>query len=62
MRASGTITSREEMRALAGASADPVVHAPNVDRAGAEETYRRFLDVSGLRTPATVHHLEARPT
>ena len=62
MRASGTISSREEMRALARASADPVEHAPTADRAGAEETYRRFLDVSGLRTPATAHHLEARPT
>ena len=62
MRASGTVSSRAEMRALAGASADPVEHAPTTDRAGAEEIYRRFLDVSGLRTPATVHHLEARPT
>jgi rhamnulokinase len=50
-RGAGELGSLGELRAAAGASADPVVHEPS----GGDETYERFLAVTGLqveeRTP-----------
>jgi rhamnulokinase len=51
-RAAGELGSRADMRAVAAASTTPARHEPAFDRSGAEETYRRFLDVTGLATPA----------
>jgi rhamnulokinase len=51
-RAAGELGSLEEMRALAAASATPTAHEPGLDRGEAESTYRRFLEVTGLPTPA----------
>jgi rhamnulokinase len=52
-RAAGGIADRAEMRAVARASAAPVVYEPTGERAG-ESTYRRFLAATGLsvETPA----------
>jgi rhamnulokinase len=54
-RAAGELGSLADMRAVAAASAPPVVFEPSADASGAE-TYRRFLDVTGLRVdePAPV--------
>jgi rhamnulokinase len=52
-RAAGEIGSLAELRAVAAASVDPIVDEPAAEREGAEETYRRFLDVTGLRARAT---------
>ena len=52
-RAAGEIGSLAELRAVAAASVEPVVDEPAAEREGAEETYRRFLDVTGLRARAT---------
>jgi rhamnulokinase len=52
MRAAGELGSVAELREVARASADPVVHEPPADRDAAEATYRRFLDVTGLGAPA----------
>ena len=50
-RGAGELGSLVDLRAAAGASADPVVHEPT----GGDETYERFLAVTGLqveeRTP-----------
>jgi rhamnulokinase len=50
-RAAGELGSLGELRDVAAAAADPVVHEP----AGDDETYQRFLAVTGLpieeRTP-----------
>jgi len=51
-RAAGELGSLADMRAVAAASTTPARHEPAFDRSGAEETYRRFLDVTGLATPA----------
>jgi rhamnulokinase len=48
-RATGELGSLAQLRAVAAASADPVVHEPGADRARAEATYRRFLAVTGLQ-------------
>lgn len=54
-RATGELGSLAELRAVAHASADPVVHEPGADRDRAEATYRRFLAVTGLQpSPALV--------
>jgi rhamnulokinase len=52
-RAAGELGSLGELRAVAAASADPVLDEPPPAREPAEATYRRFLDVTGLHTPAT---------
>jgi rhamnulokinase len=51
-RAAGELGSLADMRAVAAASTAPISHEPTPDRDQAEETYRRFLDVTGLATPA----------
>ena len=51
-RAVGELASLADMRAVAAASTDPISHDPDPDRDAAEETYRRFLDATGLATPA----------
>jgi rhamnulokinase len=48
MRAAGELGSLADLRAVAGASAAPIVEEPSADGDGAEATYRRFLDVTGL--------------
>jgi rhamnulokinase len=53
-RAAGELGSLADMRAVAAASTDPVSHEPTPDRDRAEQTYRRFLDVTGLSTPTAV--------
>jgi rhamnulokinase len=52
MRATDAISSRAEMTELAVASAHPVEYEPPADRGLADETYGRFLAVTGLRAPA----------
>ena len=49
-RAAGELGSLADLRAVAAASAQPVVHEPSGD-ADADATYRRFLDVTGLGAP-----------
>jgi rhamnulokinase len=50
-RAAGAIGSRAQMRAVAAASTEVVRYAPAAQRDGARDTYRRFLDVTGLAAP-----------
>ena len=50
-RAAGELGSLADMRAVAAASVPAAHYEPSPDRDGAEETYRRFLDVTGLATP-----------
>ena len=52
-RGAGVLGSLEELRAVAAASASPEPHEPSGDREGAEATYRRFLDLTGLGHPTT---------
>jgi len=52
-RAAGELGSLAEMRAVAAASIPATTHDPSSDRDQAEETYRRFLGVTGLATPTT---------
>jgi rhamnulokinase len=52
-RAAGELGSLAEMRAVAAASIPSTTYEPSRDRDGAEATYRRFLGVTGLATPAT---------
>ena len=52
-RAAGELGSLAEMRAVAAASIPSTTHEPSPDRDRAEETYRRFLGVTGLATPTT---------
>jgi rhamnulokinase len=52
-RAAGELASLAEMREVAAASAAPILHEPGPSRDEAEATYGRFLDVTGLTTPAT---------
>ena len=52
-RAAGELGSLADLRAVAAASARPVAFAPGVDRDRGDATYRRFLDLTGLATPAT---------
>jgi len=51
-RAAGELGSLADIRAVAAASADCVTYEPTADRAAADATYHRFLDVTGLVTPA----------
>jgi hypothetical protein len=44
-RAAGELGSFADLRAVAAASADPVVYEP----AGDDDTYARFLDLTGLQ-------------
>jgi rhamnulokinase len=50
-RAVGELGSLAEVRAVAAASADPVVYEPR-ERDEGEATYRRFLEVTGLSVDA----------
>ena len=50
-RAAGELGSLAELRAVAGASVNPTVVEPAAE--GADEIYRRFLDVTGLRERTT---------
>jgi rhamnulokinase len=50
-RAAGELGSLADMRTVAAASTESIAHDPSADRGRAEETYRRFLDVTGLATP-----------
>ena len=52
-RAAGELGSLADMRAVAAASIPSTTHEPSPDRDQAEETYRRFLGVTGLATPTT---------
>ncbi len=52
-RAAGELASLADMREVAAASAEPVLHEPAPGRGEADATYGRFLDVTGLATPAT---------
>jgi rhamnulokinase len=45
-RAVGELGSLADMRAVAAASAEPVVYEPASDRAAADATYERFLEVT----------------
>jgi rhamnulokinase len=51
-RASGELSSLADVRAVAAASADCVIYEPAADRAAADATYHRFLDVTGIVAPA----------
>jgi rhamnulokinase len=51
-RAAGEVSSLADLRAVAAASADCVTYEPAADRAAADATYHRFLDVTGLVAPA----------
>jgi rhamnulokinase len=50
-RAAGELGSLADMRAVAAASTASISHEPSPERDQPEETYRRFLDVTGLATP-----------
>ena len=52
-RAAGELGSLSELRRVAAASVNPIVDEPPADREAAEATYRRFLDLTGLRAPTT---------
>ena len=49
-RAAGELGSRAELRAVAAASSAPVRYEPG-DRAAADETFQRFLTVTGSEEP-----------
>jgi rhamnulokinase len=61
-RAAGELGSLSELRAVAAASVNPIIDQPSLDREAAEVTYRRFLDLTGLREPTTArrHPVEER--
>ncbi|MEA2245953.1 MAG: rhamnulokinase [Solirubrobacteraceae bacterium] len=52
MRAAGEIGSLAEAREVAAASTAPVLDEPSRDRDGADATYLRFLEVTGLGAAA----------
>jgi rhamnulokinase len=52
MMAAGEIGSLAEAREIAAASTDPILDQPPADRAAADATYRRFLEVTGLAAAA----------
>ena len=52
-RADGELASRDELRAVAVASAQPVRHEPSGDREAADATFHRFLDLTA-RSPLRV--------
>lgn len=51
-RADGELGGLGDLRAVAAASADCLAYPPPDDRSGADATYNRFLDVTGVRAPA----------
>jgi rhamnulokinase len=55
-RAAGELGSLADVRAAAAASTDPTTYEPSRARDAAEQTYERFLAVTGLAVdePATV--------
>ena len=59
-RAAGELGSLAEMRAVAAASVDPTVDEPAPPRR-AEATYRRFLDLTGLRARHRMSNPEETP-
>jgi rhamnulokinase len=60
-RAAGELGSLGDVRAVASASVRPIVEEPRADDDGAEQTYRRFLDVTGLPAPRPTNSLEKTP-
>jgi rhamnulokinase len=48
-RAAGELRSLDDVRAAAAGSTDPTEYEPDAARDAAEETYERFLSVTGLR-------------
>jgi rhamnulokinase len=52
-RGAGDLGSLAELREVASASASPEAYGPSADRADAEATYHRFLDLTRLGQPAT---------
>jgi rhamnulokinase len=56
-RAAGVLGSPAEVRAVAGASCEPVAYEPSADREGAEATYDRFLAVTGLTVDEPEHSI-----
>ena len=55
-RAAGELGSLADIRAAAAASTDPTTYEPSAERGAADQTYERFLAVTGLAVdePATV--------
>jgi len=53
LRAAGEAGSLADLRALAARSTAPIVDEPSSDRDAADETYARFLEVTGLGAPTT---------
>jgi rhamnulokinase len=51
-RAAGDLGSLSDIRAVVAATERPVTYEPQLPRDGADELYRRFLDVTGLGAPA----------
>lgn len=51
-RADGELGTLADLRAVAAASSPAVRHEPSPDRDAADATYGRFLDATGLATPA----------
>jgi len=51
-RAAGELGTLADIRVVAGASADCVIYEPAADRAAADATYHRFLDVTGIPAAA----------
>jgi rhamnulokinase len=52
-RAAGELGTLREIREVVAASIDATIYEPDADRSRADETYRRFLDVTGLAAPIT---------
>ena len=60
-RAAGELGSLGDVRAVASASVRPIVDEPHSDHDDAEQTYRHFLDVTGLPAPRPTNALEKTP-
>src|SRR5918995_1320578 len=59
--AAGELGSLSDIRAVAFASVRPIVNEPRGDHDDAEQTYRRFLDVTRLPAPRPTNSLEQTP-
>lgn len=62
LRAAGELSSAAELRALARASAAPVVHEPGRDRAAADDLYGCFLRITGSVDPTVPSTTTTRPS